>query len=355
MRVCIFSSPDGIPSLDRYARELAQGFPPEVEVEVITVPRRPGLMGRIFDKYLKYLRVARRSKADYNIIVSEGFAFLLLALDGRRTLVVCHDVHPLLQRGPSPRGFWRERYQFNLRMLRRAKRVVAVSEHTRDDLLKHCPFLIAEQVVAVHNGVAESWSATPDAASMTAFTRRHGLDGKTYLLHVGNDNWYKNFAGVLRAFASLPHQDLLLVKVGEVGPANQGLIGELGLSGRVLHVPHASAEELIQFYRSARMLVFPSWHEGFGWPPLEAMACGCPVISSNKGSLPEVCGDACLYVEPGDTAGIAAAVERLLADAGLRAELAAKGKAQAARFRWADTAQAMLSLFQDGKGNGRRE
>lgn len=346
MKLCIFSSPDGNPSIDRYARELAQSFPAEVEVEVVTVPKRSGLMGKVFDKYLNYLRVARATKADYNIIVSESYGFLLLALDGSKTLVVCHDVHPLIYRGPSPRSFWRERYKFNLRMMRRAKYVVAVSEHTRQDVLKYCPYLSANQVVAVHSGVAEFWSAAPDAASSADFARRHGLEGKTYLLHVGNDNWYKNFAGVLRAFASIADKNAVLVKVGEIGAANQALIRDLGLSERVLHVPRASGEELLHFYHSARMLMFPSWHEGFGWPPLEAMASGCPVLSSSKGSLPEVCGDACLYVEPGDTAGIAAAVERLLADAGLRAELVAKGRAQAARFRWSDTAKTMLALLQ---------
>jgi len=345
MKVAIYSSLDGAPSIDRYAREVSQAFPPDVEVEVVSAPTRGGLRGKL-DKYFGYLLVARRTKADYNIIVSEGYAFLLLALDGARTLVVCHDVHPLIQPAPTPPGFWRARYKLNLRMLRWAKCVVTVSEHTKQDLLKHCPFLLAEDVVALHNGLRPDWATPPDASDMSAFLRRVGLEGKTFVLHVGNDNWYKNFAGTLRAFASLADKGTMLVKVGDIGAANQGLLQELRIKERTAHIPRADNKELSYLYHAAKVLVFPSWHEGFGWPPLEAMACGCPVVSSDRASLPEVCGDACLYVAPDDSSSITRGMERVLSDEALRAELIAKGRAQAQRFSWRDTAKGMLARLQ---------
>lgn len=347
MRIVIFTSLDRNFSIDRYARELAANFPADVEVECVGLEKSPGLKGKIYDKHLRYLALARRQRADGYIIVSEGYAFLLRALDPRRALVVCHDVHPLIYRGPAPRGFWGWRYRANLRTLRRARFVVTVSEHTRKDLLKHCPFLAPEKVVAVHNGIETSWRMLDDSAALAAFRRQRGLEGRRFLLHVGNDNWYKNFSGLLRAVAARPDKELILVKVGEIGAENRRLISTLGLDARVVHVPSATSEELLLFYNAAAMLVFPSWHEGFGWPPLEAMACGCPVIAARKASLPEVCGDACLYVDPADTASIAAAIARLLNDSRLREELVQKGSRRPPLFSWKQTAREMLALLQE--------
>jgi len=110
-------------------------------------------------------------------------------------------------------------------------------------------------------------------------------------------------------------------------------------------VQSASDEELLLFYNLSDMLVFPSSHEGFGWPPLEAMACGCPVITTRKASLPEVCGEACLYVEPFDIHGIASAIRELLENCSLRAQLIARGKCQAHRFSWRHTDSRMLELL----------
>lgn len=349
MRISIFWNLGGNFSTDRYARELGQNFPPEVEVNHVRYPVASGWKGRIWDRHLKYLWKARREQGDYNIVVSEGCAFLLSALDRERTIVVCHDVHPLIYRGPRLPGFWRMRYKFNLRRLRRARYVVTVSEHTRKDLLEYCPFLTPEKVVAVHSGIETNWRVMENDAQLAGFRRQRGLESKKFVLHVGNDNWYKNFSGLLRAVAALSDKALLLVKVGEVGPDNRQLISDLGLGARVVHVPEASSDDLLSFYNAAEMLVFPSWHEGFGWPPLEAMACGCPVVASNRASVPEVCGDACLFIDPADPAAITAAIERMLTDEKLRAEMIKKGIARAQRFRWRDTTAAMLKLLQQGE------
>lgn len=346
MRISLFWNLGDNLSTDRYARELGANFPPEVEVNHVHYPVSSGWRARIWDRHLKYLWQARRQQGDYNIIISESYAFLLLALDRKRTIVVCHDVHPLIYRGPKLPGFWLARYRFNLRRLRRAKCVVTVSEHTRKDLLKYCPYLSPEQVVAVHSGIEGNWRVLGDSAQFADFRRRQGLEGKRFLLHVGNDNWYKNFGGLLRALPALADKELLLVKVGEIGADNRQLIFELGLGARVVHVPYASSDDLVSFYNAAEMLVFPSWHEGFGWPPLEAMACGCPVVASNRASVPEVCGDACLPVDPADTAGITTAMERVLTDPALRADLVRKGRARAREFNWRDTAAAILRLLQ---------
>jgi glycosyltransferase involved in cell wall biosynthesis len=340
MKIAVFPGVEGNPSFDRYARELAANFPPGIDAEVVRLRKSSGLKGAIYDRYLKYLRIARQIRADCNIIASEGYAFLLLALPPERTVVVCHDLHPLIYRGWS--GTYRLRYKWNLRLMRRARAIVTVSEHTKKDLLKYCPFIPPEKVFAIHNGLETKWKRVEDKTRLDEVRRTYDLGGKSVVLHVGNDNWYKNVATLLRAFAAVDDRKLVLVKVGDCGTANEELIRHLGIAHRFLHVRGADDALLMCLYSISDMLVFPSLHEGFGWPPLEAMACGCPVITTRSASLPEVCGEAALYVEPRDVDGIAAAIRSLRDEPDRRADLIRRGLLQAQEFDWRKTAQAIL-------------
>ena len=340
MRLAVFPGIDGNASIDRYARELAANVPPGIQAEVVRFQKSSGLKGAFYDRYLKYLYVARQNRADYNIIASESYSFLLLGLPPERTVVVCHDLHPLIYRGWS--GTYRLRYKMNLRIMRRARAIIAISEHTRKDLLKYCPFIPPEKVFAIHNGLERKWRRIEDEARLDLVRRTYGLEGKTFILHVGNDNWYKNVATLLRAIAAVDDPNLVLVKVGDCGAPNRELIQQLGIANRFVHIRGADDDQLMSLYSLANMLVFPSLHEGFGWPPLEAMACGCPVITTRQASLPEVCGEACLYVEPRDVEGIAASIRRMKDEPVLRADLIRRGLLQAQKFDWKETAQAIF-------------
>ena len=343
MRLAVFGSIDGNISIERYVRELVANVPPNVEAEVIGLRKSPGIRGAVYDRYLKYFQIARRTDADCNIIVSEAYAFLMYALPPERTAVVCHDVHPLIYKGWS--GTYRFRYKLNLRLLPRARAIVAISEHTKKDLLKYCPFIPPQKVFAIHNGLDRKWGRVDDEARLNQLRRTYGLNGKTIVLHVGNDNWYKNFATLLRAFAAVGDPNLVLVKVGDCGTPNRELIQQLGIANRFVHIRGADDEQLMCLYSIANMLVFPSLHEGFGWPPLEAMACGCPVITTRKASLPEVCGEACLYVEPRDVDAVAAAIRTLTDKPDVRADMIRRGLLQAQEFDWRRTAEAILNLM----------
>jgi glycosyltransferase involved in cell wall biosynthesis len=344
MRLAVFSSIDGNASIDRYARELVANVPPNVDAEVIGFRKSPGIKGALYDRYLKYLQIARRTHADCNIIVSDAYAFLMLVLPPERTAVVCHDLHALIYRGWS--GTYRFRSKLNLRLLPRARAIITVSSHTRNDLLKYCAFIPSQKVFAIHNGLERKWKRIEDEARLEQVRRTYCLDGKTIVLHVGNDNWYKNVATLLRAFALVDNPKLVLVKVGDCGAANRELAQRLGIAHRFIHIRGADDEQLMCLYSIAKMLVFPSLHEGFGWPPLEAMACGCPVITTRKGSLPEACGEACLYVEPRDVEGIGAAIRSLSEEPDTRADLIRRGLLQAQQFDWRITAETMLGLMQ---------
>ena len=342
MKIAVFPGIDGNASIDRYARELAANVPSGIDAEVVSLNKSPGLKGATYDRYLKYPRIARQSRADYNIIASESYSFLLLELPPQRTVVICHDLHPLIFRGWS--GTYRLRYKMNLRIMRRAHAIIAISEHTMKDLLKYCPFIPPEKVFAIHNGLERKWRRIEDEARLHPVRHTYGLEGKTIILHVGNDNWYKNVATLLRAVAAVDDPNLVLVKVGDCGAPNRALIQQLGIANRFVHIRGADDDQLMSLYSLANMLVFPSLHEGFGWPPLEAMACGCPVITTRQASLPEVCGEACLYVGPRDANGIAAVIRRLRNEPDLRADLVRRGLLQAQKFDWRQTAEAILRV-----------
>jgi glycosyltransferase involved in cell wall biosynthesis len=343
MKVAVFPGIDGNASIDRYARELAAHAPPGVEAEIIAFQKSPGMKGVFCERYLKYFQMARKTKADCNIIGSESYTFLILGLRPERTIVICHDLHPLIYRGWT--GTYRFRYKMNLRLLPLSRAIVAVSEHTKKDLLKYCPFIPPEKVFSIHNGLERKWRRIENQARLDQVRHNYNLEGKKIILHVGNDNWYKNFSTLVHAFAGMNDPTLVLIKVGDCGSVNRELVGRLGIADRFVHVRGIDDEELMSLYSIAEVMVFPSLHEGFGWPPLEAMACGCPVITTRKASLPEVCGDACMYVEPRDVDGITAAICKLREYPDLRANLVKYGLSQVQKFDWRQTAQAILQLL----------
>lgn len=233
-------------------------------------------------------------------------------------------------------------FRRTFRSAARADRVITVSQNTRRDLLaRHA--LAPERVVAVPNGVAGSFRQRDAAAQDSGFPR-------PFLFYVGGLDPLKNVAFLLdvvqRSLAD--GCDLHLVLAGEQGPRREALVDDAkrrGLRERVHAVGFLSDDRLAAAYRDALAFVFPSRYEGFGLPPLEAMASGCPVVSSPAGALSEVLGDAALLRDPGDAGAWAEAVGSLLADPARRAALAAAGARRAATFTWERTARETLAVY----------
>ena len=346
--VTVFGNNASTFALDRYTRELAANFPPSVAAKPVYFHSQKTGIRQQLDRYWGYLRLARREQGDYNVIVSEGCAYLLWALPTERTICVCHDVHSLKYAGPKDlhHRLYDVRYHLNLHLLPRAKFVVTVSRNTRTELLKFCPFIPEEKVIAVHNGIDDYWKPIREEEALNEFRARHQLTGKRVVLHVGGDVFYKNMGTVVRAFTQLTQPDLVLLQVGGLTRETQNLIDTLGIRQRFRHLSNLPDSDLVMLYNIASVLVFPSLSEGFGWPPVEAMACGCPVIASACASLPEVCGDACLYVRPVNVAEVAAAIATVFSDQALRHTLSEQGQQQAAKFSWKKTASEFLELFQ---------
>lgn len=214
------------------------------------------------------------------------------------------------------------------RALRRATAVVVPSEHTRARL---------RDAIGV-DAVVTPWGIGPQ------FSPGAGEPGD-YLLAVGTFQPRKNLEAAVAAFERLERNDLRLVVAGARGWGHEAVLARARNSpaaARIELLGRVSDEELVELYRNAACLVFPSRGEGFGFPPLEAMACGTPVIAARSGSLPEVLGDAAALVDPDDVDGLAATLETVLANP---EQWRARGLARAAEFSWARCAEETVAVY----------
>lgn len=222
----------------------------------------------------------------------------------------------------------------------RADRILCISHSTLNDLLRFYPEAEPRASVthlgfdaAIFSGAA---TATPQ--------------GRPYLLHVGQRGVYKNFAGLLGGYAASPRlqADFDLVCAG--GPpfdrAELSAIAGLGLQGRV-HRRAADDATLSQLYAGAALFVYPSLYEGFGIPPLEAMAASCPVVAVNASSVPEVCGDAAHYAADGSPEALRTAIEEVVYSSDRQARLRAEGARRLALFTWERTAAATARCYRE--------
>jgi glycosyltransferase involved in cell wall biosynthesis len=183
------------------------------------------------------------------------------------------------------------------------------------------------------------------AAGDDLILARHGLSQRRFLLAVGSMNPTKNLAMLVRAWAALARDDVTLVVVGG-GNARVFAASDLPRTANVLMLGSVDDAALVALYRHAAGLVFPSLYEGFGLPPLEAMAGGCPVAASRAASLPEVCADAALMFDPLDPAAMAEAMRSVLDDAALAGTLRERGRRRAAEFTWDRSAAALLQALE---------
>jgi alpha-1,3-rhamnosyl/mannosyltransferase len=274
--------------------------------------------------------------------------FLAFRFDGP-TVITAHDLSWLHypETHPAERVRVMTR-QFPL-ALQRSAHVITDAESVRREIIDTFAFA-PERITAVPLAARAVFrpATEPQCAPVLA---RHGLGWRGFALCVGTLEPRKNLELALRAYAALPAslQDRLpLAIVGMKGWLTSrldGLIEPLARSGRVRPVGYVDDETLAALCASARMLVYPSLYEGFGLPPLEAMACGTPVIASNVSSLPEVVGDAGVQVGPHDVEALRAAMVELAEDDGRWEALRSAGLARAAGFSWARCARETLAVY----------
>jgi glycosyltransferase involved in cell wall biosynthesis len=261
--------------------------------------------------------------------------YFLEALGDRPFVLTIHDftveAFPELFKEDPVKGWKRQ-------LAERATRIIAISEHTKRDLARFYGTDPA-RVDVIHHGYVPPPPLPPGG-------KRRPLPAR-YVLFTGTRHHYKNWDRTLAALAPRlrAERDLALVCTGPaLTKAEAALAAKLGVKRQVLHA-RVSEGELGELYARASAFVFPSLYEGFGFPVLEAFWHGCPAALAEGSALPEVGGDAAVYFDPKDEGSIAAAVDRLLGDAALRADLVRRGRERVKAFTWANTCARTLETY----------
>ncbi len=228
----------------------------------------------------------------------------------------------------------------------KARRVIAVSTHAADETARLLG-VRRDKIDIVHHGVDPVFKPLP-RDKVESFRARKGLPQR-FLLYLGTLEPRKNLVRLVESFSRLRRRDVKLILAGGRGWYDEPVfarVRELGLQDAVLFPGYVPGKELPLWYNAATAFVLPSLYEGFGMPILEAQACGTPVLTSNRSSLPEVAGEGALLADPEDVDELADGLRRLLSDDELRQRLGLRGQENAARFTWRRTAAATVSVYQ---------
>ncbi|HEU5318270.1 MAG TPA: glycosyltransferase family 1 protein [Chloroflexota bacterium] len=310
-------------------------------VEALPLFRRaPSSLAKLLWEQTRFPLAAHRSGAD----VWHVPYFAPPLVHTRPLVVTIHDLIPLIIPEYATSPLVRAYNRLVSAGARRADLILADSEASKRDIVRLLG-IPAARVRVVYLAADEAVMRPVPADEIAAVRRKYGLADR-YVLYFGGLDKRKNVPALLRALAELRDVDWQLAVSGRLRTDNPVLFpdlpaaaAQLGIQDRVRFLGFAPDEDKPALIHGATCFAFPSHYEGFGMDPLEALACGAPVVCSDRSSLPELMGDAALLVDPDAPGALAAALRRVLADDALRADLAARGPAQAARFTWQRTAR----------------
>lgn len=231
-------------------------------------------------------------------------------------------------------------YRFIYSVLRRTlKKIITVSEFSKKELSTYSK-IPKEKLSVIYEGKEHILNFKNDESIM----EKHKLRTGSYILAVSSLNPNKNFKSIVEALELLPDSEFEVVIAG--GMHDKVFAdSNISFSGRIKHVGYVSNDELKTLYINAGCFIYPSFYEGFGLPPIEAMACGCPVIVSNTASLPEICGDAAVYCDPYSISDIAKKINMVMSNKDLRNSLRKKGIKRSGKFKWEQAAKESFNVF----------
>ena len=323
-------------------------LPPNVSVRNASSRWSSANLSKLWFEQIAFARACRRAQASLAHIPYFASPFF----PSTRTIVTIHDLIPLLL--PAYRGSLRVRMYTQLvaAAARRADAIIADSECSKRDIVRH----LGIDAARVHVIYLAASGAYRPVADLTGVRFKYKLPDK-YLLYLGGFDQRKNVRAIIEAFARLSEfysAGCRLVLAGVNLGVDSALFPNPLRIARQAGLPDAAIQYLgwvdeqdkPALYSGAAAFLFASSYEGFGLPPLEAMACGAPVISSNASSLPEVVGDAGIYVAPDDVAGWADAIRAVLTDDARRATMRDRGRVQAQKFSWERAARETLAVYQ---------
>jgi len=288
----------------------------------------------------------RRHKLD----LFHEYSLVSPAVKRCRTVLTVYDIAPLYL--PDCYTYATRLYLKSLlpRSIRQADRIIAISKNSKDDLIRHFK-VTPDKIEVVHAGVDETFRPIHDRCELERIKKIYNIRGD-FILAVSLISPRKNLTRLIKAFKVLKDQkktDGQLVIVGRKAWLYEEVFREAvssGLEKDIVFCGHIPDEHLVCMYSAASVFAYPSLYEGFGLPILEAMACGAPVVASNISSIPEVCGQAALLVDPYSIEELARALDSVINNPGLRQDLIRKGLEQASRFSWKKTSEDTLAVYE---------
>ncbi|MCC5834574.1 MAG: glycosyltransferase family 4 protein [Opitutales bacterium] len=373
-------------SMQRYARLMSGLFDENDGVAVHTISAKPILSrraetGSAWEKWAgyvdKFALFPRQLRQEYRKLKAEepntlvhildhSNAPFIHAVDPGHCLITCHDLFAvesavgMHSRNPV-RWSGRRLQGMIARGLRRSRHVATVSGFTRRRFESLFPSS-KRQVEVVHSAFDRMFRPLPESKARWAVASWQLPYSRPWTFAIGNNSWYKNRSGLLRIFNQVlklydgpVEQRPMLLIAGSLATAEQmRWIRQSKLEGDIRHLGMVSDEEVQAFYSLSKVMVHPSFYEGFGWPPLEAQACGCPVIAGNGGALTEVLADSALLVDPGRERLFAQSWSRLLQDAEWRLAFKEKGLRNVRRFSFNQMHNGYLKMYRSILGYSER-
>lgn len=303
-----------------------------------------------FDEQTKFLKHLKKKQVDL-----VHFPHFNIPIFYRRPFVITiHDLIHTLFPGKKPTRFLhRKAYNLVFRSaVKHAKKVIAVSENTKKDLVEIVG-ANPEEITVIYEAVDSKYYPVTDHKKLSDLKAKYGIT-KPFLLYIGNWRYHKNVYGLVEAFSLIKEQgkiDCQLVLPGKMGREHQGeteaAINNSPFKPDIILPGFIPEKELPLLYNAATVFAFPSFYEGFGLPPLEAMACATPVVSSNASCMPEVLGNAAEYFDPNSTEEMARKIVRVLKDENFRKGLSKKGPLRAKQYSWERMAKETLKVYRE--------
>jgi len=275
---------------------------------------------------------------------------------GLKLISTIHDVSYLMPFSIMPRSpYIYQRlgriYRKNIvpRSIKRASSIITVSRFAKKDILSNIPFLTEEKISIIYEAMSGVFRVTDKGFARSFVKEKYNISGK-YVLNVGGRDPQKNTAFLVKNFLALKKagaisEKLVIVGFSDYADIDQCIVNS-GIADEVIFIDFAEENELVHLYNAAEIFIFPSLYESFGIPPLEAMACGTPVIASNTGAIPEIVGEAAMLINPRGNEEFKAAISVLLDDHILRQELIRRGLERVKKYSWVKMVRETLNVYE---------
>lgn len=326
------------------------------EYQKINLESNTSLTNSIFSKN-RLLRVLweqiilpiKAKRNNINLMHCPAHVIPLLS-SSTKTILTIHDLAFKL----FPETFkWQNRVYLNFIVplsIKNADKIIAVSKNTKEDLIREYN-VNKDKIKVIYNGLDDKYKIIDDKVKLDSVKTKYNLPND-YILYLGNLEPRKNIVNLIKAYSLYKSKsnNIKLVIAGGKGWLYEdifSLVKEKKLEKDVIFTGYVDEEDIVALYNAANLFVYPSLYEGFGLPPLESMACGTPVITSNVSSLPEVVGNAAITVDPYNIKELSEKINKILSNKDLQNKMIQRGIERAKQFTWDKTARETIKVYED--------